>query len=108
MSSPLWERSPTAAGTSIQHNGTADAGGWRPLTGHRSGPVPPTLGSGGLWGLRAKGGSSGAARGAKLSLMAEQGWRPLPQLYWARQQRTQHFLRHGELTDGVWGATNQS
>lgn len=46
---------------------------------------------------------SGAARGAKPSPMAEQGWRPLPQLRQAQQRRTQHFLRHGELTDSLGG-----
>lgn len=64
---------------------------------------PPCLGSGGLWGHRAKRDSNRAAREAKPSPMAEQGWRPLPQLCRAQQRRTQHFLRHGELTDSLGG-----
>lgn len=69
--------------------------------GHRSDLVPPALGSEGLWEHGAKRGSSGAAQGAKLSPIAKQGWRPLPQLHRARRQRTQCFLQHGELTDTV-------
>lgn len=52
----------------------------------------PHRAQGGLWGHRAKQGSSGAAWRAKLSWMAEQDWQPLPQPRRARRQRTQHFL----------------
>lgn len=76
--------------------------------GHRCGLVHPAWGSGGLQGHRAEWGSSRAAWGVKLSPKAKQTWQPLPQLHRPRQQRTQHFLCHGELTDAVWGATNQS
>lgn len=82
---------------SHRNKGTADAGGWRPLRGQCSGLVPSA--SGGCVGT----GSSGAARGSKPSPMAAQGWRPLPQLRRAQQRRTQHFLRHGELTDSLGG-----